>query len=98
MSRFAVEKETDLITIYNIIHPCPDSIWEDASLDGNDQGVPYSLYDAINNDSDFEDTKKTDSSSDYEEEDENEQDQPHGIEKKSDKFSNDLYLCLGHAQ
>ena len=52
--RFAVEKETYLSTIYNIIHPCLDSIWEDSSLDGNDQGVSYGLDDTIINDSDFE--------------------------------------------
>ena len=39
VSRFSVEKETYLSTIYNSIHPCPDIIQEDASLDRNYQGV-----------------------------------------------------------
>ena len=56
--RFAVEKETYLSKIYNISHPCPDSIREDASLDGNDQGVSYGLNDTIINDYDFEDMEK----------------------------------------
>ena len=43
--RFSVEKEIYLSKIYSSSHPCPDSIWEDASLDGNNQGVPYGLYD-----------------------------------------------------
>ena len=51
---FAVEKKTYLRKIYNSSHPCPDSIREKALLDENDQGVSYGLYDAINNDSDFE--------------------------------------------
>ena len=37
--RFTVEKGNYIITIYNISHPCPNSIWEYASLYGNDQGV-----------------------------------------------------------
>ena len=56
--RFAVKKEIYLRKIYNSSHPCTDSIWEDASLAGNDQGASYGLDDAINNDSDFEDMKK----------------------------------------
>ena len=56
--RFAVEKETYLITIYKSIHPCTDIIREYTSLEGNDQGVSYGLYDDINNDYNFEDTKK----------------------------------------
>ena len=74
--RFSVEKETYPSTIYNCSHPFPDSIREDASLDGNDQGIPYGLDDVIMNDSDFEDTEKSESSYESEEEDEDEQDQP----------------------
>ena len=55
---FEVEKETYLSTIYNISHPCPDSIQEYASLYVNDQGVLYGLYDTIINDSEFEYIKK----------------------------------------
>ena len=55
--RFLVEKENYLITIYNISHTCHDSIPEDASLDGNDQGISYGLGDTIINYSDFEDIK-----------------------------------------
>ena len=71
---FAVEKETYLSTIYNSSHPCPDSIRKYSSLDENDQGVSYGLDDAINNDSEYEDTGKTKSSSESEEDDEGEQD------------------------
>ena len=39
-------------------HHCPDSIREDASLDGSDQGLSCGLDDTINNDSDFEDIEK----------------------------------------
>ena len=82
VNRFAVKKETDLSTIYENIHPCPDIIQEDASLDINDQGVSYGLDDTIINYSDFEDTEKKDSSSDSENEDEDEKYHPHGIEKR----------------
>ena len=44
--------------IYTISHSFPDSIQEDASLDKNDQGLSYGLYDMIINDSDFEDMEK----------------------------------------
>ena len=74
VSRFAVEKETYLRTIYSIIHPCPDSIRGDASLDSSDQGVSYGLDDMIINYSEFEDMGKTESSSESEEEYEDEQD------------------------
>ena len=58
MKRFSDEKETYLSIIYTISHSCPDSIREDASLDGSDQGLSYGLDDTINNDSDFEDIEK----------------------------------------
>ena len=53
MRIFAVDKETYLSTICNSSHPCHESIQEDASLYGNDEGVSYGLDDAINNDSNF---------------------------------------------
>ena len=56
--RFSVKKETYLITIYNNIHPCTDSIREDTSLDSNYQGVSYGLDDMIMTYYDFEDMKK----------------------------------------
>ena len=91
---FVVEKETYLSTIYNSSHPCTDSIWEDSSLDGNEQGVSYGLDDAINNDSYFEDMNKKES----EEEDGDEKYQPQGIEKKGDIVSNylDFYAWDRH--
>ena len=55
VSIFSVEKETYLSTIYNISHPCPDSMQEYISLYENYQGVSYGLDDVNNNDSDFED-------------------------------------------
>ena len=39
LQMYRAPKETYLRTIYNIIHPCLDRIWEDSSLDRNDQGV-----------------------------------------------------------
>ena len=51
---FSVKKETYLSTIYNDSRPCPDSIQEDVLLDGNYQGVSYSLDDTIIYDSGFE--------------------------------------------
>ena len=75
---FAVAKETYIRKIYNSSHHCPDSICEDASLDGNDRGVSYGLDYAINDYSDFEDMEKTESSSESEEEDEYEEDKPQG--------------------
>ena len=44
----------------------------------------------IINNNDYEDMKKIESSSESEEEYEDEQDQPHRIENKGDKFSNNL--------
>ena len=55
---FAVDKENYIRTIYNSSHPCTGIIWEDASLDGNDQGVSYGLIEAIHNDFDFENLEK----------------------------------------
>ena len=87
---FIVEKETNLRKIYDSSHPRPDIIQEDASLDRIDQVVTYSLDYLINNNSDFEDMEKTESSSESEKEDEDEQDHPQVIEKKVDKNSNNL--------
>ena len=87
---FSVKKESYLRKIYNYIHPCPGIILEDESLDRNYQGVSYVLDDTVITDYSFEDMKKTDWSSDSKEEDGDEQYQPHGIEKKGDKVSNDL--------
>ena len=55
---FAVDRGTYLSTIYNISYHCPDSIWEDSSIEENDQGVLYFLDDTIINFSDFEDMEK----------------------------------------
>ena len=55
--RLAVEKEAYTRTICNISHPCPDSIREYTSLDGNDPGVSYGSDDTIINDSEYEDTE-----------------------------------------
>ena len=67
VSRFAVEKETYISTIYIISHPCPDIILGDDSLERNYQGVSYGLDYTIINDLDSEDTEKTESLSDSEE-------------------------------
>ena len=64
---FADKKETYISTIYNISYPYTDRIWEDESLDRNDQGVSYGLNGMIIKDCDFENMGKTDSSSESEE-------------------------------
>ena len=55
---FSFKKETYLSIIYNNSNPCPGSIWEDVSLDSNDNVVSYGLEYTIINDYDFEDMEK----------------------------------------
>ena len=55
---FSVEKGNFLRIIYDSSYHHPDSIQEDASLYGSDQGVTYNSDDVNNIDSDFEETEK----------------------------------------